>query len=75
MAYTVAAVKKLETALEDAGYTIRYAKGSFSSGYCILNSERLILINKFSTTDGRFYALSSLVQLLSKELQANNRKA
>jgi len=37
---------ELEQLASNCGITIRYEKGDFDGGYCVLKAERLIVINK-----------------------------
>lgn len=37
---------ELESLAKELGYRIRYELGDFSGGSCLLNAEKLILINK-----------------------------
>ena len=37
---------ELEQLATNCGITIRYEKGDFDGGYCVLKAERLIVINK-----------------------------
>lgn len=46
-------LKKIEELFEELGYTIRYAKGSFNSGYCMVENQKVAVINKFFDTEGR----------------------
>lgn len=39
-------LKELELLASHSGITIRYEKGDFEGGYCILKDERLIVVNK-----------------------------
>lgn len=41
-----ALLTELEQVAKDLGYSIRYEKGDFSGGSCVLNQQKLILINK-----------------------------
>ncbi len=38
--------KELEELADKSGITIRYEKGDFEGGFCVLKEERLIVINK-----------------------------
>lgn len=60
--FTVNNLKKLETLLEEAGYTIRYERGNFNSGYCILEQKKVIVISKFFQTESR---MNTLLEILS----------
>jgi len=51
--YTVQFLTKLEDMLAESDYTLRYEKGNFKSGYCLLREQKIIIVNKFFTTEGR----------------------
>ncbi|MEX2117647.1 MAG: hypothetical protein WEB37_12245 [Bacteroidota bacterium] len=38
--------RELEALAANSGIGIRYEKGDFEGGYCILKAERLIMVNK-----------------------------
>jgi len=38
--------RELESLAANSGISIRYEKGDFEGGYCILKAERLIVVNK-----------------------------
>ena len=39
-------LRELEELAEKSGISVRYEKGDFDGGYCILKAERIIVINK-----------------------------
>jgi hypothetical protein len=39
-------VKELEYLAANCGITVRYEKGDFEGGFCVLRTERLIVVNK-----------------------------
>jgi hypothetical protein len=39
-------VKELESLAANSGITVRYEKGDFEGGFCVLRAERLIVVNK-----------------------------
>lgn len=51
----------MEQLYEEANFTIRYERGTFNSGYCILEDRRVAVINKFLGLEGR---ISALVEIL-----------
>ncbi len=59
--YTANTLKKLEQLFEEARYIIRYEKGTFNSGYCILEDRRVAVINKFLSVEGRINALIEIL--------------
>jgi hypothetical protein len=63
--YTTTTLKKMEELFEECRYRIRYEKGNFNSGYCILEDKRVVVINKFSNLEGRINALLEILQHIS----------
>lgn len=63
--YTPATLRKLEQLYDEARYTIRYEKGSFTSGYCILEARRVVVINRFLPIEGRINALIEILPTVS----------
>ncbi len=59
--YTPNTLKKLEQLFEEAKYIIRYEKGTFNSGYCVLEDKRVAVINKFLSIEGRINALIEIL--------------
>jgi hypothetical protein len=64
MKYTQTTLDKLESIPEQAGYVLRYERGSFQSGYCILELKRVVVLNKFLQTEGRINTLIDLIPQL-----------
>ena len=64
MKYTQHNLDKIEKIAEYCGYIIRYERGTFQSGYCILQDRKVIVINKFFQTEGRMNALIDLMPQL-----------
>ena len=61
MKYNVTTLNKLEKVLAESGYVIRYERGNFQSGYCILEERKVIVLNKFLSTEGR---INTMIELL-----------
>lgn len=59
-----ATLTKIEKLIEEAGYIIRYERGTFQSGYCILEQKKVIVLNKFLQTEGRINTLIDLLSVL-----------
>ena len=53
MKYTQHNLDKIEKIAEESGYVIRYERGTFQSGYCILQDKKVVVLNKFFQTEGR----------------------
>ncbi|GAA4470162.1 hypothetical protein GCM10023093_30880 [Nemorincola caseinilytica] len=68
--YTPNTLKKLEELFEETGYMIRYEKGNFNSGYCILEERRVVVINKFFNVEGRINALIEILHNITVNEEA-----
>jgi len=55
--YTTQFLVKLEEIISESDYILRYEKGNFKSGYCVLKDQKIIIINKFYTMEGKINAL------------------
>ncbi len=60
--YTKHNLKKLESLFEVLQYTVRYEKGNFNAGYCIVKDKKIAIINKFYDTEGRINCLLDILQ-------------
>lgn len=61
MKYTNHNLKKIQGLLEELGYVVRYEKGNFQSGYCIVENRNIIIVNKFFDTEGRINVLLDIL--------------
>ena len=64
MKYNQQTLNRLERILEEAGYVVRYERGSFQSGYCILEEKKVVVLNKFLNIEGRINTLIDLLPSL-----------
>jgi hypothetical protein len=64
MKYTQTTLDKLEAIPGEAGYVLRYERGTFQSGYCILEERKVVVLNKFLQTEGRINTLIDLIPQL-----------
>jgi hypothetical protein len=55
--YTTQFLAKLEDLIAESDYILRYEKGNFKAGYCLLKEQKIMIINKFFTTEGKINAL------------------
>ncbi len=62
LSYTQHTLEKLESLLKSLGFKLRYEKGNFKTGACILEQSRVIIVNKFSNLESKIIALADLLQ-------------
>ncbi len=64
MRYTTTTLKKIEEVFKELDYTIRYEKGNFQSGYCMVENRRMAVVNKFFDTEARIHTLLDILDTL-----------
>lgn len=62
MKITKKLAERVELLLQQLGYKIRYEKGNFRGGVCVLEEQKLIVINKFFPFESR---VTTLVEVLT----------
>jgi hypothetical protein len=62
--YNTGTLQLIESIFKHNKYVIRYEKGSFQSGYCILQDKKVVVVNKFYDTESRINALIEIFQQL-----------
>lgn len=75
--FTPSTLEKIEKIVSEAGYIIRYEIGTFQSGYCVLESKKVVVLNKFLQTEGRINTLIDLVSnlpIVADHLSVDSKK-
>jgi len=62
--YTKNFLNKLEDIFSESSYILRYEKGNFKSGYCILNDSQIVIINKYYTLEGKVNCILEILSTL-----------
>lgn len=60
-------LQKLVSKLKDQDYVVRFEKGNFNSGYCILEEKKVIVVNKFHDIDARVENLRRILGELTQD--------
>jgi len=60
--YTNQFLTKLEEMIGESDYILRYEKGTFKAGYCLLREQKIMIVNKFFTTEGKINALLDILK-------------
>jgi hypothetical protein len=61
-------LKKIEILLKEAGLKLRYEKGNFKSGHCLLEDQQIVVVNKFYTVETKIQALTDMLQQMQLPL-------
>jgi hypothetical protein len=64
MKITQTSLDKLSNILGESDYTVRYERGTFQSGWCLLEAKKMVVLNKFLDTEGRINTLIELIPQL-----------
>lgn len=69
MKITATSLDKIEKVLDEAGYIVRYERGTFQSGYCILEQKKVVVLNKFLQLEGRINTLTDIIPQLKIDVE------
>ncbi|ELR72332.1 hypothetical protein C900_01614 [Fulvivirga imtechensis AK7] len=70
-------LNKLEDLIAETDYILRYERGNFKSGWCILNDNKIIIVNKYFATDGKINCLLDIIKTVDinkSQLSEKNKK-
>ena len=73
--YTSQFLVKLEEIIAESDYILRYEKGNFKSGYCVLKDQKIIIVNKFYTTEGKINTLLDIFRNVSFDTSRFSEKS
>ena len=65
MKYNQSTLDKIEKILDEVEYVVRYERGNFQSGYCILEQRKVVVLNKFLQLEGRINTLIDIIPQLT----------
>lgn len=68
--YTTQFLSKLEDIFSESDYMLRYEKGNFNSGYCLLKETHIAIVNKYYPLEGK---VNALIEIL-KQIELNTDK-
>ena len=64
LSITTHTLDKLESLLKALDYRVRYEKGNFKTGACMLENSRVVVVNKFANLESKIQGLSDLIAAL-----------
>ena len=66
--YTNHFLNKLEDLIAESDYILRYEKGNFKAGYCLLKEQKIMIVNKFFMTEGKINALLDILKNVTLDI-------
>ncbi len=73
--YTKHFLDKLENLFAASEFILRYEKGNFKSGYCVLRKNKVVIVNKYFPLEGKINALLDILNELNFNPQDFHDKA
>lgn len=74
MKYSKHFLNKLEDLLSESDYVLRYERGNFNSGWCVLRDTKIIVVNKFFATDGKINCLLDIIKTVDIDQSGMSEK-
>lgn len=69
MRITKSLQEKIEGIFKSLEFKVRYEKGTFRSGYCILEDQRVIVINKFFPLEAKVNTLIEILRTVQPDVE------
>jgi hypothetical protein len=69
-------LNKLEDLMAETDYILRYEKGNFKSGYCIIKETKVAVINKYYALEGKVNCIIDVIKSIdidSSKLSQKNQ--
>jgi hypothetical protein len=67
-------LEKLEMLLKTTGYRVRYEKGNFKTGACLLLNSKVVVVNKFSGLESKILSITELARELEMDYNLLDEK-
>lgn len=67
-------LNKLEDLFAETEYFLRYEKGNFKSGWCLLNDKKVIVVNKYYDVEGKVNVLLDILNSLEVKTERLSEK-
>jgi hypothetical protein len=60
--YTRSFLTRLEDIFAESDFILRYEKGSFKAGYCLIKDKKVVVVNKYFPLEGRINCLYDILR-------------
>jgi len=72
--YTTHFLNKLEDIFAESEYMLRYEKGNFHSGYCLLKDTKVAIVNKYFPLEGKVNCLIDILRSIEPDISRLSEK-
>ncbi|QCR21181.1 hypothetical protein [Pontibacter sp. SGAir0037] len=63
--YTRPFLNKLEDIFAESDFVLRYEKGNFKAGYCVLKDMKVAVVNKYYSLEGKINCLYDILRTIA----------
>ncbi|MCJ8164667.1 hypothetical protein MKJ04_07400 [Pontibacter sp. E15-1] len=63
--YTRPFLSKLEDIFAESDFVLRYEKGNFKAGYCLLKDMKVAVVNKYYSLEGKINCLYEILRTIA----------
>ena len=63
--YTRPFLNKLEDIFAESDFVLRYEKGNFKAGYCLLKDMKVAVVNKYYSLEGKINCLYDILRTIA----------
>ena len=60
--------------MAETDFSLRYEIGNFKSGYCILNTEKVAVVNKYFSREGKINCLVDIIKSIEIDAEKLSEK-
>ncbi|AZQ61106.1 hypothetical protein EI427_02395 [Flammeovirga pectinis] len=65
---------KLEDLFAETDFNLRYEKGSFKSGYCLIKNAKVAIINKYYSQEGKIQSMIDILKEIDVDISQLSEK-
>lgn len=63
--YTRPFLNRLEDVFAESDFVLRYEKGNFKAGYCVLKDMKVAVVNKYYSLEGKINCLYDILRTIA----------
>ena len=72
--YTAAFQHRLEDIFSESDYVLRYEKGTFRAGFCVLKETKVAIVNKYYPLEGKINCLIDILREIPIDTEGLSEK-
>jgi len=75
MKHTPQFLSRLEDIFAESDYMLRYEKGNFKAGWCLLKRTKVVVVNKYFPTEGKINCLVDILRAIPLNTETLGEKS